>query len=194
MKKYMFIILGAAILSFGIYNIHARCFISEGGVLGLSLLFYRWFHISPGLSCLIMDCMAIIAGTIVLEKNFLLDSIIASVVYASWYRVYEFTGPLFPDLSSYPLLASIIGALFVGIGTAFIVMYGCAAGADDSMALIFHKVKGIKLSTFYFLDDFIVLILSLSYIPFNQIFYSLLSVILSSNVIEWIVAMKNKNI
>ena len=41
--------LGAAICTFGIHNIHQRTNITEGGVIGLMLLVEHWLKISPGL-------------------------------------------------------------------------------------------------------------------------------------------------
>lgn len=183
-KKYCSIILGAGILAFGIYNIHSRCSISEGGVLGLSLFLYQFFSISPGISNLLMDAAAIGAGTLILKRTFLWDSIAASVCYTLWYCLLECFPPILPNLSASPAIAAILGGLFVGIGTALIVGQGCAAGADDSLALIFNRLTGIHLSLFYLLNDILVLLLSLSYIPIRQIIWSLLSVTISSAIIE----------
>lgn len=39
---YLIIVLGACILSFGLYNIHERTGVTEGGVLGMTLLLQHW--------------------------------------------------------------------------------------------------------------------------------------------------------
>lgn len=184
LRKYGSIAFGAGILAFGLYNIHARCSISEGGVLGVSLLLYRWFGISPGISGLVMDAAAITAGTVLLKKTFLFDSIAASVCYAVWYSLFEAFPPLLPDLSAWPLAAAVAGGLFVGVGTGLIVRHGCAAGADDSLALIAEARAGMRISVFYAVSDLTVLALSLSYIPFCGIGWSALGVLVSSGVIE----------
>ncbi|MCE5196330.1 MAG: hypothetical protein LLG09_04275 [Negativicutes bacterium] len=41
LSRLSLILLGAATTSFGIYNIHARCGIAEGGSVGLALLTYQ---------------------------------------------------------------------------------------------------------------------------------------------------------
>ena len=74
--------------------------------------------------------------------------------------------------------------LFVGIGAGLIVRRGGASGGDDALALILHQVTGWKISRSYFFTDFVVLMLSISYIPLRNIFFSLLTVTLSSAVIE----------
>ena len=45
-KKVLLIILGAAVCSFGIHNIHQRTAITEGGVIGMMLLIDRWDSLS----------------------------------------------------------------------------------------------------------------------------------------------------
>lgn len=183
-KKYLSILFGAAVLSFGLYNIHSRCAISEGGALGLSLLFFNWFGLSPAISSVVLDGLAILAGTFILKKSFFWDSVYASVVFALWYALFETLGPVLPDMSSLPWLAALTGGLFVGVGTSYIVRHGCAAGADDSLALIFHEKTGLRLAVFYVFSDCTVLLLSLTYIPLERIIWSLVTVMISSAVIE----------
>lgn len=183
-KKYILISLAMAILSFGMFNIHSRCPISEGGVLGTALLIYRWFNVSPGISSLFLDGSLFLLGFFILGKSFLHDSIYASISYSIWYRIHEMIGHTFPNLSSNPMMAAIIGAVFVGVGVGICVSYGIAAGGDDSLALCLNKVFNIKVSQVYFISDVLILTLSLSYIPFRYIAYSMLSVCLSSMIIE----------
>ncbi len=51
-SHYATMFCGAAILSFGLFNIHSQSNITEGGVLGMILLLEHWLHISPALSAL----------------------------------------------------------------------------------------------------------------------------------------------
>ena len=46
-KSLCFIVLGAAIATFGIHNIHQRTGITEGGVIGAMLLVEHWLGFSP---------------------------------------------------------------------------------------------------------------------------------------------------
>ena len=49
------IILGAAVCSFGIHNIHQRTGITEGGVIGLMLLAEHWLGFSPAFLTPVLD-------------------------------------------------------------------------------------------------------------------------------------------
>lgn len=58
---------------------------------------------------------------------------------------------MFPDLSAYPLVASILGGMFVGIGVGIIVRQGGSSGGDDALALVINKLTGWKLPALYLL-------------------------------------------
>ena len=73
---------------------------------------------------------------------------------------------------------------FVGVGVGIVVKEGGAAGGDDALALVISKVGKIRISKAYLFTDLTVLTLSLTYIPFGKIFYSLISVTLSSWIID----------
>ena len=90
------------------------------------------------------------------------------------------------SLSSKPLLAAILGGIFVGVGVGLIVRQGGSSGGDDALALSISEAFKWKLSRAYLFTDVTVLILSLSYIPISRIVYSLITVTISSNLIDWI--------
>ncbi|HJE21035.1 MAG TPA: YitT family protein, partial [Bifidobacterium pullorum] len=49
-KRILLIMLGTAIATFGLHNIHQRVDITEGGVLGMLLLLDHWFGIPPSIT------------------------------------------------------------------------------------------------------------------------------------------------
>lgn len=185
-KKILTLLLGAAILSFGMYNIHRQAGVTEGGVLGMILLLKHWFGISPSISGLVMDITCYIIGFRFLGKAFAKYSVIASLFFSLFYKLWEQFPPVIPDLTPHPLIAAVLGGLFVGIGVGLIVRIGGAAGGDDALALAISHVTKCSISKAYLFTDLVVLALSLSYIPFSRIFYSLITVFISSNVIEFV--------
>ena len=180
----LFLLLGAAILSFGMFNIHSRCDVTEGGVLGMTLLLKHWFGITPGISGFIMDTCCYLLGFKFLGKVFLKNAFISSFGFSVFYNIFEFMGPALPDFSDMPLAAALLGGLFVGIGVGIVVRHKGASGGDDALALVISKLTKCKLSRAYLFTDFTVLILSLSYISFERIFFSLITVTVSSFTID----------
>lgn len=183
---FALVALGSLILSFGIFNIHARSSVTEGGILGLTLLLQHWFGLSPAFTSPLLDGVCFLIGFRFLGKQFAKYSIAASLFYALFYRVWEVTGPLLPDISANPLAAAIAGALFVGVGVGFCVRVGGAAGGDDALAMAMTKALRLPISACYLFTDLSVLALSLTYIPLRQIAYSLVTVTVSSFLIQLI--------
>ncbi|MBQ6867677.1 MAG: YitT family protein, partial [Clostridia bacterium] len=93
---------------------------------------------------------------------------------------------MLPDISHSPLMCAIFGGIFVGVGVGLVVRQGGAAGGDDSLALVLSHKFGWSIANCYLLTDLTVLALSLSYIPFSKIAYSLVTVMISSKIIEFI--------
>lgn len=176
--------LGAAILAFGLYNVHSQTQITEGGVLGMTLLLQHWFHITPGITGLCLDGLCYFFGYRLLGKQFLQNAVIASFGFSCFYNLYERMGYVLPDLSRWPLAAAIAGGMFVGTGVGIIVRKGGASGGDDALALIISKATRCRIAVAYFATDFVVLLLSLTYIPVQRIAYSLITVSISSFIID----------
>lgn len=82
-----------------------------------------------------------------------------------------------------PIAASLIGAAFIGAGAGLCVLAGGATSGDDALAMSLSKKTGISIKYFYLVFDLSVLSLSLSYIPFSKIIYSVVSVILSGQIL-----------
>ena len=184
--------LASAFQAFGMYNVHALSGITEGGVLGLTLLLGHWFSISPAVSGFLMNAACYLLGWRALGKEFIGYSLIASLGFSLGYAACELYPPLWPGISGYPLPASIAGALFVGIGAGLCVRAGGATSGDDALAMSLSHLIKQPIERIYLVSDLTVLILSLTYIPFGRIIYSLLTVILSGQIIGWIQKAKRK--
>ena len=183
-KIILSILAGTAISAFGMVNIHQRVHITEGGVLGMILLLNYWFHVPTSLLSPILDAISYAAGFKFLGKQFLPRSIAATLSLAFFLRFWEVVPFRLPDLSDHPLLAAIFGACFVGVGVGLIVRQGISSGGDDALALVISKLTHCKISRAYLATDLTVLVLSLSYISVSRIAYSLVTVTISSLLID----------
>lgn len=176
-------LLGSVILAFGLYNVHSISNVTEGGVLGLTLLLEYWFHISPAVSGFFLNSICYILGWKLLGKRFVIYSIVSTVGFSAAYGIFEQFEPIYPAIADMPLLAAIVGAIFVGVSAGLCVRIGGAPSGDDALAMSFSKVTHWDIQWIYLFSDLSVLALSLSYIPVRRIMYSLLTVILSGQII-----------
>ena len=184
--------LSSAFQAFGMYNIHALSEITEGGVLGAVLLIEHWLHISPAVSGFVLNAACYLLGWKTLGKAFIGYSLIAACGFSSTYWICEQFPPLWPSIADYPLAAAVIGALFIGIGAGICVRIGGATCGDDALAMSLSHMTKIPIQNIYLVSDLTVLLLSLSYIPLRKIAWSLLTVILSGQIIGWIQNINKK--
>ncbi|MDO4816559.1 MAG: YitT family protein [Bacillota bacterium] len=189
-KNCIFALTGSAILAFGLYNIHSFSGVTEGGVLGLTLLFSNWFGISPAVSGLILNALCYFIGYKVLGKEFIVYSAVSAIGFSAFYALFELFPPLCPRIADYPLAAAIVGALFVGLGVGIAVKADAAPTGDDALAMaLSHRFK-VQIQRVYLISDLAVLTLSLTYIPLSRIMYSLLTVVISGQLIGLIQKIK----
>ena len=78
LRQVLTALTGSAILAFGLYHVHSFAGVTEGGVLGMTLLLRHWFGLSPSISGLIMDLSCYALGWKLLGSRFLVSSLLAS--------------------------------------------------------------------------------------------------------------------
>ena len=186
LPRYVTAFLSSAFQAFGMYNIHAVADVTEGGVLGLTLLLEQWFAISPALSGLFLNGICYFLGWRTFGKEFIYLSMVAAGGFSVGYGICECFPPLWPEIANMPLLDALLGAPFIGIGAGICVRTGGATCGDDALAMSLSKITHIDIQWIYLISDLTVLGLSLSYISLKKIGYSLLTVILSGQIIGWI--------
>ncbi len=184
--------LASALQAFGMYNIHALSGVTEGGIFGLTLLLQHWLSISPAVSSFVLNGACYILGWRTLGKDFIGYSLVAACGYSACYAICECFPPVWPEIANMPLAASLIGALFIGVGAGLCVRVGGATSGDDALAMSVRALSGMPVERVYLISDLTVLLLSLSYIPLGRILYSLLTVILSGQLVGWIQLIPNR--
>ena len=186
LKKCAITLLGSFILAFGLYHVHSISGVTEGGVLGATLLLEHCTGISPALTGGIMNVLCYVLGWKLLGKEFIAYSALATVGFSGMYKICEQFPHLWPGLADMPLVAALVGALFVGVGAGLCVRVGGAPSGDDALAMSISHATGWKIQWVYLLSDLIVLVMSLSYIPVRRIGYSLFTVLLSGQLIGFV--------
>ena len=185
-KKCVITLLGSFILAFGLYHVHSISGVTEGCVLGATLLLEHWTGISPALTGGIMNVLCYVLGWRLLGKEFIAYSALATAGFSGTYKICEQFPHLWPGLADMPLVAALVGALFVGVGAGLCVRVGGAPSGDDALAMSISHATGWKIQWVYLLSDLIVLVMSLSYIPVRRIGYSLFTVLLSGQLIGFV--------
>ena len=152
-------------------------------MLGITLFLHHWFGISPSISGLISNAACSLAGWRTLGRMFIFYSIVAGGGFSLFYAIFEQFPQLWPQLAHMPLTAALIGALFVGVGVGLSVRAGGAPGGDDALAMTLVKLLNQPIERIYLVSDLFALALCSTYLSKLSLVCSLLTVVLSGQII-----------
>ncbi|MGM8213960.1 YitT family protein [Bacillaceae bacterium W0354] len=185
-KNTLFILLGAAIFSFGIVNINMQNNLAEGGFTGITLLLYFMFSWDPGVMNLILNIPVFFVGWKLLGKTTFVYTLIGTVavsIYLWVFQLYPFDFSLQNDMT----LAALFAGMFIGVGLGIIFRYGGTTGGVDIIARLVHKYVGWSMGRTMFLFDAVVIVSSiLLYLSKIEGMYTLVAVFIGARVIDFI--------
>ena len=185
-KNLFFIILGAAIYSFGIVHFNMQNQLAEGGVTGITLLLYFIFQINPAISNLVLNIPVFFIGWKLLGRNTFIYTIIGTVfvsIFLEIFQRYQIIIPLENDL----IVAALFAGVFIGVGLGIIFRYGGTTGGVDIIARIAHKFFGFAIGkTMFFFDALVITLSLLTYLEPIRGMYTLVAVYIGAKVIDLI--------
>lgn len=175
-KKYVFVIIGTLILSFGTALFIIPFDLVVGGISSIAIIISKvlpleWLSIDILIG--IISWSLFFIGFVCLGKNFAMKTLISTIVYpigiSLFSKLYDpqLLGGLFClDQSQYSeiaiLLASIFGGLLIGAGCAITFLGGGSTGGVDIFAFILCKMfKKLRSSVVIFCIDAVTILLGL---------------------------------
>jgi uncharacterized membrane-anchored protein YitT (DUF2179 family) len=184
-KNIFFILLGAAIFSFGLVHFNMQNNLAEGGFTGITLLLYFVFGWSPSITNLLLNLPLFFLGWKLLGRSVFIYTIIGTVgvsVFLGIFQKYQIEMPLYEDL----FLAALFAGVFIGIGLGIIFRYGGTTGGVDIIARLAQKYFGWTMGRTMFMFDFGVITLSLiTYLNYREAMYTLVVVFVGARVIDF---------
>jgi uncharacterized membrane-anchored protein YitT (DUF2179 family) len=185
-KNILFIVIGTAIMSFGLVNFNMKNELAEGGFTGITLLLYFLFEWDPSYTNLILNTPLFFIGWKLLGRNAFFYTILGTVgisVFLWIFQRYPIDMPLQDDLT----LAALFAGVFLGIGLGIIFRFGGTTGGVDIIARLAQKYIGWGMGKTMFLFDICVIAASmLTYLNYKQAMYTLVAVFIGARVIDFI--------
>lgn len=187
MKKHFYrillIISGAFIFSIGINTFAIANHLAEGGFTGIAILLHYVFGWSTGLVIFILNIPLFFIGYKVLGKQTMLYTIMGIIATTLFLELTENWQRPLDDL----LLAALYTGLLVGMGLGLIFRAGGTTGGVDIIARLFQKYFGMSIGQVILIADMLVIISSIFVIGFDIMMYTLVSVFVGSQVINFVV-------
>ncbi|MCR6096494.1 YitT family protein [Salipaludibacillus agaradhaerens] len=184
-KNIFFILLGTAIMSFGLVYFNMENNLADGGFTGITLILYFILNIDPAYSNIVLNIPLFILGWKVLGRNAFIYTLIGTVAVSVFLWLFQrykwFALPLDDDLT----LAALFAGVFIGTGLGVVFRFGGTTGGVDIIAKLGFKYFGWSMGRTMFIFDALVITSSLFYLNYREAMYTLLAVFVSAKVIDF---------
>lgn len=190
LKSLFFIMLGAAVYSFGLHYFVISNELMEGGVTGIALLINYVAHIPPSIMTLVLNIPLFLLGWKTLGRQPMRLTIWGTVCVSFFLWVVEQwidAGWIKPfhkpeDL----LLAALYAGITLGSGLGLVFRFGGTTGGGDIVARLGNKYRGWSMGQVILVFDAVVIGASLFYLPQEKVLYTLVSVFVATRTIDFI--------
>jgi uncharacterized membrane-anchored protein YitT (DUF2179 family) len=184
--NYLLILLGSAVMAFGIVGFLSPNHIATGGTAGLAIVLNHVFNLSIGTWMALINIPLLLITLKSLGKRFAIKTIVciaAIVVLVDFFaKIIQL-----PALSSNLMLATLYGGVTIGVGLGLIFKGGASAGGASILAKLFNEKFGIKSSTvILILDAIIVASAGFVFHSIELALWSLISIYVASKLIDTI--------
>ncbi|MFP7493803.1 YitT family protein [Terribacillus saccharophilus] len=185
-KNILFILLGAAIFSFGIVHFNIANKLGEGGFTGITLILLFEFDWDPAIMNLVLNIPLFLIGWKFLGRTTFVYTIIGTIAVSVFLRLFQ-TYYFHIDLGNDLLIASLLAGVFIGVGLGIIFRFGGTTGGVDIIARLANKYAGWTMGRTMFLFDAVVIVTSvLTYLDLIRGMYTLVAVFVGARVIDFI--------
>ncbi len=188
MKKeiynYLFIVIGSAIMAFGVVGFLIPNKIATGGTTGLSIILHHVFGISLGILFGIINLPLILISIKFLGRYFALKTTIAILLVGLMIELFTKVITL-EALSTDPILATLYGGVAVGTGLGFVFKGGGSAGGGTIIARIVAARTRYKTgSIILIIDAFVVATAAIVFKSVELALWSMISIYTATKMID----------
>lgn len=185
-KNILFILLGAAIFSFGLVHFNIQNELAEGGFTGITLILLFAFKWDPALMNLLLNIPMFAIGWKLLGRLVFIYTVIGTVavsIFLKIFMIYQIDIHMKDDM----LLVALFAGVFIGIGLGIIFRYGGTTGGVDIIARLGHKYLGWSMGKTMFLFDALVILVSwITYLNSRSMMYTLVAVFVGARVVDFV--------
>lgn len=158
--------------------------IAPGGVTGVATIFNYLWSWPVGITSMVLNLPLFLIGYKSMGGIFAFRSLVATVLFSLFIDLLQL-----PPLTDDPLLASVYGALVLGLGLGLIMRGGATTGGSDMVARMVHKrFPIVSVGIFLFLIDCAVILCAAFTMSADAALYALICIFVSARVIDLVLA------
>lgn len=187
MINYSLILIGSFILASGFVLFITPYKIVPGGVYGIAIVLHYVLGTPVGMTALSMDIPLTLIGIRILGPRFGYKTVVGFLLTAVFVDGITYFYGNEPLVTDEPLLSSIFGGVFLGVGLGLIFKAKATSGGTDIIAMITSKYTKLPVGQLLiYVDSVIVLIGLLVFQDWKIPLYSLIVIFITGRVIDTI--------
>ncbi len=184
LKDLLLIFVGAFVFALGVNYFTIPNMLSEGGILGITIVAHYLFDWSPGVVNFVLNAVLIVVGYKFFEKRAFVYTLISIAACSLFMFLTEDVGK---QLTGDTLLASVFAGFLVGVGLGLIFRSGGTSGGTTILAQLANQYFGWSIAKAMLLLDVAVVVASVFIIGLEKAMYTLLVVYIGAKAIDFIV-------
>ncbi|MCL6573366.1 MAG: YitT family protein [Bacillus sp. (in: Bacteria)] len=184
LKDILFILIGALIFAVGVNYFTIPNRLSEGGILGITIITHYLFQWSPGVVNLVLNLLLLTIGYKFFDKRTFVYTLLSIAACSGFLLLTEDSGN---RITEDTFLASIFAGLLVGVGLGLIFRVGGTSGGSTILARMANQSLGWSIGKGMLIIDIIVVACSVFIIGLEKAMYTLLIVYIGAKAIDFIV-------
>ena len=164
-----------------------------GGTTGIALAVNHFFGMPVSLFVLIFNVAMLIAGYLILGKQFALTTVVSTFVYPFALEVFD---RLLGDyiMTNDILLCTVFTGFGIGISLGVVIRNGASTGGMDIPPLILNKLFRIPVSASMYVFDVCILLAQAIFSPAENVLYAVMMVIVYTIVLDKVLFMGTSKI
>ncbi|MDM8213251.1 YitT family protein [Enterococcus hirae] len=183
MKTAAAFVIGSFLTAFSVNCMAVPNRLGEGGIVGLTMIFYYVFHIPTFLSTAVMNAILLVIGWKLLDRKVIIRTIGSVALTTIFLKL--LTNVQFPMQNS--LLGAMGAGLTMGTGIGLVYSAGGTTAGSTIIAKMLQKYFGIPQSKGVLFMDLAVVIPSGLIIGMERMLLTMISVFLGSRAIAYVV-------
>lgn len=182
-KSYLIIILGNALLAFGVSAFVVPHDFVSTGVTGISLFFNHFFNTNLELGVTIINVIMLIMGFLLLGKRFAMTTIASTFLYPFFFSMFN-QWSFIVNATTDHLLAAILAGVLSGAGIGLVMKEGSSTGGLDVPPLVLNKYFHFNIAISMYVIDCLVLVTQFFYSSTQDILYGFVVLVITTFVLD----------
>jgi uncharacterized membrane-anchored protein YitT (DUF2179 family) len=202
LKRFIFITIGAAMVSVGLEIFLVPNNIIDGGITGISIITSELLHLPLGIFLTLFNLPFLFIGYKQIGKTFAYSTLYGVIIMSLGTALLHTVPPITID----PLLAAVFGGIILGVGVGMVIRIGGSLDGTEIVAILFNKKTPFSVGEVVMFFNIFILGSAGFVFGWDHAMYSLIAYYIAFKMIDitieglnqsksvWIISENNKEI